>query len=178
MSHRSWQAGGSRRTIATNVGTAASMGLQYVVGYTVFAVRWVFALLYQIQTANRVAAVVFWLIGAWATSVFMAEIGITTESHWHHIAGLIAQFVLTVLEKPIFRFRKFGPLPLAGIVIDVIFNAGGLWSYLRNLGRTQAWQMLAEVTVSTPEPSAPTRFVVAVGLGFITAIASDILWNW
>lgn len=127
------------------------------------------------RTRNRGAAVILWIVGAWATTVFMKELGL--ERPWDIICGVGAQYLLTVLERPLWRFGQKSPLAIVAIVVDVIFNAGGLWSYLSKLGQTQTWQMLAEVSGSDPEPIALVRFVIAVGLGLVTAAGSDVLWN-
>ncbi len=131
-------------------------------------------------TANTAAAVVIWLVGAWSTGTFLTQIGIEGPTKLY---AFILQALLTICEGPIWykhlRVDRGGAfiIGIGALLFDVVFNIGGLWIYLQNLGNTTFWQAVMAATGQVSAPASLTVFAVACLLGLAIAAGPEALWD-
>lgn len=128
------------------------------------------------QLVNRVAAGIMWLIGLAATwllfAAFLPDAPIVVSGS----AALIAQGLLTWFERPIWQGRP-NMLGLAGIAIDTLLNAGGVFPYIRRIGETPPGAMLLDVFGGDTSIRPGVALILSLVLGFLIAAAPEELWR-
>ena len=131
-------------------------------------------------TENTSAAIVIWLVGAWATRSFLEQLGVGGPIATY---SFVLQGLLTVCQGPVWnpklRVGRGGAfiIGIGALIFDVILNIGGFWIYLQNLGNTTFWQAVMAATEQTAPPSGLTCFLIAVALGMCTAAGPEALWD-
>lgn len=134
---------------------------------------------------NRSGAIAIWLIGAYMTAGFLAQVGVVAPMNF--VFGAILQMLLTKAQSPIWR-PTIPPIPLrtrlrlfkgatASLVIDAVLNMAGIWPYINNLGNSTVWSMLSEMTASDNAPTVATKGILAFILAVLTAGGSEVLWE-
>lgn len=131
-------------------------------------------------TANTVAAVIIWIVGALATNVALTELGVTGPTKAY---AFILQGLLTICEGPIWnatlRVNRRGALlvGIGGLGIDLMLNVGGLWIYLSRLGDTTFWKAVMAATGQSNPPAPLTCFALACLLSLAVAAGPEALWD-
>jgi hypothetical protein len=131
-------------------------------------------------TANRCMTIIVWLVGAWATKVFLVELGV--ENNSAKFLAIVLQAFLTLADgsiwRPILRSHKVRMLMgIVAVVADVAFNTGGLWVYVRNLGNTSFWAAIASAMEYSGPPSLKTILALSAIGGLIIAAGAEALWE-
>jgi len=127
------------------------------------------------EKVNRGGAIIVWLVGAAATASFMSQLGVPDPLHI--LVGFSLQFLLTKVEAPLWQGTQRAARCFVALVIDVIFNAAGMWPYLKNLGDTQVWKMLSEWTNTTDAPNIVVLIIVVLSLSTLVAAGAEWLWD-
>src|SRR4051812_21051027 len=81
-------------------------------------------------TGNGVAGLIIWLICAYTSGLFLAQLGIPEPINY--IIGGGIQWLFTKAEQPIWRGKGIPPLGLGVTIIDVAVNTTGVWPYIRD----------------------------------------------
>lgn len=131
----------------------------------------------QVITRRRIAAGVAQVGGWYTTWRFIAAVGgggivglgISIAAEW-----LLFEFKRTVLSGE----DKGDIYGWVAILIDTILNAGGLWAVILNLDNTDSYAMLAKsLEVGSGEMRLLPALVIALGVGYLLAIAPHRLWH-
>lgn len=133
---------------------------------------------------NRVAGIVAWLIGVYFTWRFFTAADPTV--HWliMAIAAGLVQWVLTLVERPLWRrlARKPGAklVPLAFIVtiIDGLINGAGIYPLTGRIAQTGVGKMIADLFRVEPQLSTQGAIILAIVLGLIVAGLPEALWQY
>lgn len=133
------------------------------------------------MNSNRWTAVAIWLVGTWLSRSALIQFGVRNLVAATS-AALLVQWFLTKGQQRIWRkgadwSEKFTLVSVSALVIDVAFNATGAWPYVRNLGRTDMWRMLQEMTATSAAPSLLIVGSVCVLVGLFIAGAVEYFWN-
>ena len=125
---------------------------------------------------RRIVAVVA-QVGSYATTyLFFKAIGM---EGWLLIGvSLLAEALLLAGKHIVLsgenRSDGFG---WASIVIDTLFNGGGMWPYLHKADKTPSWTMLAEGLNLGKDMHNLPALVIALVLGFLLAVAPHWIWR-
>lgn len=140
---------------------------------------WLFTLLTR-GTMNSMAASIIWVTGLWTTSTSLVELHVPGPTFLYAIA---LQSILTNGQGPLWhaaqRIGRRGAL-IIGIVcllIDIGFNIGGLWIYLRHLGDTTMWAAISAATNNPNPPTMLTCFMVTAGVAVVVALGPEAMWD-
>jgi hypothetical protein len=126
-------------------------------------------------TGNKTAGIVIWLIGAWATGLFIKQLGLPEPACYGIGAGI--QWLFTKAETPIWH-GKFHALGIAVTIFDVLFNGVGIWPYIRdNFGQTDLWKMIGDATCDPSPPTMTLKLVVTLVIGVIVAAGAEYFWS-
>lgn len=135
-------------------------------------------------SVNRAAGAATWVIGAYLTYLFLRTFqGDPLGLLGALVAAVIAQAILTLAERPLWRFllrRKGGRLVLASVAvtfIDGALNAAGLYPYMGKLSGTNVITMLAEVFEISPTIDKRAALLLAGFLGLIVAGLAEFFWE-
>lgn len=128
------------------------------------------------MSGNRIAACIMWLLGVVATSLLFRTFLVNAPWFVPALAALVMQALLTWFERPVWR-GKASSIGIAGLIIDVLLNAGGIYPYARRLGETPMGQMIADVLNSNAIVGPIGATIVSVLVGFLIAAAPEELWN-
>lgn len=127
-------------------------------------------------SANKTTAVIIWLIGAWLTVQALQQMGVPEQISV--IFGVALQFALTRAESPMWRGRGVPKMALGAVIVDICINSAGTWPYTKQIGNTDFWKMVRDVTGNpVVEPTIPTMLAFAIGVGAFTAAAAEYFWN-
>lgn len=125
---------------------------------------------------NQTAGIVVWLIGSYTTALFIKQVGI--QEPLCYGLGLAIQWLMTRAEMPIWRGTSAPVLGIVVTVVDVLFNAAGMWPYIyTQLGNTDLWKMLTDVTRSTGEPTIMVRLALTIVAGAALAGGPEYFWS-
>lgn len=131
-------------------------------------------------TANSAAAVIIWLLGAWASGTCLKELGVEGPTTLY---AFILQGLLTICEGPIWRAalrvgrRGATLIGVGALGVDLMLNVGGLWIYLSRLGSTTFWEAVQAATGQIVQPSGQTIFALSVLLALAVAAGPEALWD-
>ena len=91
--------------------------------------------------------------------------------------ALLLEYLLAKGKEIVLIDRSFAdPLGLFCIVIDTVFNGGGLWGAVQHLDKAASWKMLSEgLQVSSAIQPTPAMIISVAG-GFVLSIAPHLLW--
>ncbi len=127
-------------------------------------------------SSNQAAGLVIWIIGAFTTSLFITQLGITPPISY--ILGAAIQWILTKAETPIWRNQSYPMIGLIAMTFDVLMNAVGIWPYVRDqFGNTDLWRMLADLTQNSNPPTLLMRFAIAVIIGVAVAAGPEYFFS-
>lgn len=127
-------------------------------------------------TGNRSAGLIIWLICAFTTGLFLAQLGIAEPANY--IIGAATQWLFTKAEQPIWRGKGRPPLGIAITLIDVAVNTTGVWPYIRDkFGSTDLWKMIGDMTGDPSEPTLLVRFLFAAVIGIAVAAGPEYFWS-
>lgn len=117
----------------------------------------------------------------------LAQVGsyITTYAFFQYIikdtlialvTSALAELLMYYLKEELLENKDI----LGGIalVFDTLFNAGGIFTYIKGLDKTPTYAMLSEVFTADGKPgklSTLTVFIVTIGLGLILSLAPHSL---
>jgi hypothetical protein len=105
-------------------------------------------------SSNKATGAVIWLVGAWLTAQALGQLGVPYP--FSVAFGLAIQWALTRAESPLWRGK----------------------GYLKNLGQTDFWQMVRDVTGQPQsQPTIVTIVMLALVVGAFTAAAAEYFWN-
>lgn len=133
---------------------------------------------------NRAAGCVAWAIGVYFTLRFFAAAAPTAGLVAALIAAAIIQWLLTLVERPLWRRlagRPGGRLaPLAAVVtlIDGLLNAAGIYPIAGRIAQTDLGKMIADGMQVAPTLSTRSAIIVALILGLIVAATPEALWSY
>lgn len=123
-------------------------------------------------SSNQAAGVVIWLISAYATSLFVQQIGIAAPVSYAF--GFAIQYIFTLAEQPIWRRQGY---PMLGIIVtgvDTLLNAVGIWPYVRDrFGATDLWGMVTDLTHDPSEPTLLVRGLIVAVIGLAVAAGPE-----
>jgi hypothetical protein len=127
-------------------------------------------------TGNRTAGLIIWLISAYTTALFIGQLGI--EQVVAVALGLGAQWLFTKAETPIWRGKGYPALGILVTAVDVSFNAVGIWPYVRDqLGKTDLWRMVGDITHDASGPTLLVRLLVVLVVGIAVAAGPEYFWS-
>jgi hypothetical protein len=127
-------------------------------------------------SSNKTAGVIIWLISAYTTALFIGQIGIKEPISYG--LGLAVQWLFTKAETPIWRGRGYPALGIVVTAVDVLFNAVGVWPYVRDqFGATDLWKMLTDITNDPSPPSLFVRFLIVLVVGIAVAAGPEYFWS-
>lgn len=134
-------------------------------------------------SANKIAAIVAWIGGVFTTWLFF-HVAIP-EMPWYiaAVAAFLIQWVLTLAERPLWRFllkRAGGRLAGVAIVVtllDGLLNAAGIYPFTSRLAQTGLGAMLSEVFGVQATISAQPSFLIALLIGLLVASLPEALWE-
>jgi hypothetical protein len=127
-------------------------------------------------TGNGVAGMIIWLICAYTTGLFLAQLGIPEPINY--IIGGGIQWLFTKAEQPIWRGKGMPPLGIGVTIIDVAVNTTGVWPYIRDkLGATDLWTMIGDMTHDASPPTLLIRFLFAAIIGVAVAAGPEYFWS-
>src|SRR5687767_7345456 len=95
-------------------------------------------------STNKTLAVVFWCGSAFLTASLLMQLSVPMK--WAIGIGVLFQTALTKAQRPIFRDRKFTPFGVTSVGLDTVINGAGAYVYVRNIGKTDFWLMVKDVT--------------------------------
>lgn len=132
---------------------------------------------------QKIAGIVAWLAGVFTTYLFfiaaMPELGQLSAL----TAAAIVQGVLTMAERPLWRWilkrpgGKFAGVAAIVTGIDALFNAAGVYPFTSRLAQTDLGHMLAEVFNVQAAVSAQPSFLIAFLIGLLLASLPEALWE-
>lgn len=128
------------------------------------------------RTSYRAVAILAQMFSFLATWAFIWAIG---------PKGVDGFVIALVLEAILIKGKalllggaaKGAALGYAAIVIDTILNGAGMFSYVDNLEKTEVWAAFTKGLGFTGTMDGVYVFIVAMGLGFLLAIAPHYLWQ-
>lgn len=127
-------------------------------------------------TSNKTAGLVVWLISAYTTTLFIDQIGLAGPVAY--ALGIAIQWLFTKAETPIWRGRGYPKLGIIVTVVDVAFNAVGIWPYVRDrLGATDLWKMIGDVTGDISPPTLTVRIIAVLVVGAAVAAGPEYFWS-
>lgn len=127
-------------------------------------------------STNKSIGIIIWLLGAWLTTRALAQMGVPEPVNI--FIGIAAQLALTRAESPIWRGRGYPKMAIGALLVDVAINTPGAFIYTKNVGSTDFWTMLKEITNSPGlEANTPTQLALAIGVGTFTAAAAEYFFN-
>lgn len=133
---------------------------------------------------NRIAGAGAWLIGVFLTYLFLRTFkGDPLGLIGAGIVALIAQGLLTLAERPLWRWilkRKDGRFIVASVVvtgIDGLLNAAGLYPYIGALTGSNVVSMIADVASIDPTIGKPAAFLIAGAVGLLVAALAEFYWE-
>lgn len=133
------------------------------------------------MTTSHYTAIAIFIVGTWLSRSALVQFGVQNVLI-ATVAAFVLQWFLTKAEQPIWKrgmpfAYRFTLVSLSAMVVDVGFNATGAWPYIRNLGNTDIWRMILEMTNTQ---SVPSRFIIGglcVMVGLFIAGAVEYFWN-
>lgn len=120
----------------------------------------------------KLVAAVLWGAACYTTWLFLDALQPGIDWWW----ALVIQGVLTVIESDFFRGQR-NMVSTTATGIDTAINAGGLWPLAVNLGKTQTWVMVQNVTNTTGGVSPIAAGALAVLVGLVLAAAPERIWR-
>ena len=127
-------------------------------------------------STNKSIAVIIWLAGAWMTVQALAQMGVPDPINV--VIGISIQLALTWAERPIWRGRGFPKMAIGALIVDVCVNSAGAWPYTQNVGKTDFWNMIKQVSGNDGlSPNTVTQLAFAIGVGAFTAASAEYFWN-
>lgn len=127
-------------------------------------------------SSNQTAGIVIWLISAYTTALFISQIGI--KEPFSYLLGLAVQWLFTMAETPIWRKREYPALGIIVTAVDVLFNAVGIWPYIRDqFGATDLWHMITDLTHDNSPPTLLVRFAIVATIGVAVAAGPEYFWS-
>lgn len=127
-------------------------------------------------SSNKAVGIVIWLFGAWMTSQLLRQTGMSDP--YNAVIGFALQFALTKAESPLWRGEGMPKMALGAVVVDIAVNSAGIWPYVKNLGHTDFWSMVRDITeAATLEPTKWTLMALSLGAGAFTAAAAEYFWS-
>lgn len=131
---------------------------------------------YASLTLNQFIAICIWLVGMFLTSKTLMQLGVTEEIS--AISGFVLQLALTRAEAPLWKGRGLPKMAIAAVVVDVLINSAGAWPYTKNIGATDFWTMVRDLSSDpTLQATIGTQFAFAFIAGAFTAAAAEYFWN-
>jgi len=133
---------------------------------------------------NRAAGIIAWLVGVFFTYQFFIAAA-PTMSHVvvAGAAGLI-QWVLTLVERPLWRRlaskpgAKLVPLAIVVTIIDGLLNGAGIYPFTGRIAQTGLGKMIADLFRVEPQLSTQAAIILAIVLGLILAGLPEALWQY
>lgn len=125
--------------------------------------------------ANRVAAVVVWMIGAYATALGLNQMNMNPVLAL--LVGPFIQLVLTICERPMWRKRRYNIVAVIVVIVDIFFNYGGVWPFSQNLDKTGAWIGLTSSLGTADAAPAISKVVFTLMISIAIAAAPEWLWE-
>lgn len=127
-------------------------------------------------SSNQAAGVIIWLISAYATALFITQIGINPPVSYAF--GVAIQYIFTKAEQPIWRKQGYPMLGIIVTAVDTLFNAVGIWPYVRDqFGTTDLWAMVTDMTHDPSEPTLLVRGLIVVVIGMAVAAGPEYFWS-
>jgi hypothetical protein len=127
-------------------------------------------------TSNQTAGAIIWLISAYTTALFIGQIGIREPISY--VLGIAVQWLFTKAEQPIWRGKGYPALGVVVTGVDVLFNAVGIWPYIRDqFGNTDLWRMVADLTHDPSPPTLLVRFLIVLVVGIAVAAGPEYFWS-
>ena len=133
---------------------------------------------FQDLPVNKLIAGVLWLVGVWATYASIVLLFGATPPPWYVplLTALAVQAGLTATERHFFNGNR-NEIGIIALVIDVLFNAGGLYTPMSRIGMTPPGRMLADVFGASAEVGKLSALALAIGIGYALARAPEFLWD-
>lgn len=131
---------------------------------------------YSGMSINKFIAVSIWLVGAYLTSGALNQLGVPEP--FNVIIGAGLQLALTRAEAPLWSGRGLPKMGIAAMIVDVGVNSAGAWPYAKNIGNTDFWAMIRDIT-SDPNLVANigTQLSFAILIGAFCAAAVEYFWS-
>lgn len=132
------------------------------------------------MNSDRYTALALWLVGVYLSRNALVQLGISSEIA-ATIAAVIFQWFLTKGQQAIWHSKRkavrFTIISIPALLIDVWLNAAGVWPYAKQVGATDAWKMVSELTESNAPFSLIAALLTALLIGVFIAGAPENLWN-
>jgi hypothetical protein len=122
---------------------------------------------------GKIAAVLAWLGAVTTTYMMLTGLQPGTPIVIAIPIALVVQFVFTMAERPILSGRP-GIFTIAVFVFDALINAGGVFPWLKNIGRTPTAQMIAAAGTPATVEAMPA-ILISLVVGAIIAVAPEAL---
>jgi len=126
------------------------------------------------QNADKVTAIIVWLIGVATTRQALIEVGFATIPGT--VAALGLQWILTRVERRVW-LGKVGIAPVIALALDTLANAAGMFPYITKFGDTSIWGMLQAAFQSQTPFTTSAALGVCIGLGYAVARLPEQLWS-
>jgi predicted membrane channel-forming protein YqfA (hemolysin III family) len=127
-------------------------------------------------TSNQTAGAIIWMISAFTTALFIKQMGV--KEPLSYVLGIAIQWLFTKAETPIWRKQGYPALGLIVTGVDVLFNAIGVWPYVRdNLANTDLWRMVADLTHDPSPPTLLVRFAIVLVIGIAVAAGPEYFFS-
>lgn len=132
---------------------------------------------------NRIAAVGAWLVGVFFTYLALSLIAPDAPVLVRIGIAIGGQALLTLAQRPLWRWalrRKHGrfvALAAAATLLDGLINAGGMYSYMPRLAKTDTGRMLIEVFGLSPNVSNQAAAGLALAFGILLGGLPEYLYE-
>jgi hypothetical protein len=129
----------------------------------------------RLSTANKVAAIIIWLVGAVATMTNLQAMGMIPLNA--KIGAFAAQAVFTIVEIYLWRGIEFHWAAIVVTFIDAFFNFGGVYPYASMLDKTPSWKAANDAMGTNQSLPLFIMTVCAIIISLLIAGAPEWLWR-
>lgn len=132
-------------------------------------------------TTNHYTSIAIFIVGTWLSRNALLQFGVKNLII-STVAAFVLQWFLTKAEQPLWArgmpfTHRFTIISLFALVVDVTFNSVGAWPYVRNLGSTDIWKMIQEMTSTADAPNKAIIIGICAAIGLFIAGAVEYFWN-
>lgn len=134
-------------------------------------------------SGRQYAAVAGQIASYWTTLIFVqALMSVPASEMATHVPSMLIALIVEYIiakgkEAILVDGQHSDGLGMVCIIVDTLFNGGGLWGGFQQLDQTQAWQMLATSFGLASQIKAMPAMIIALVVGFLLSVAPHKLWK-
>lgn len=128
------------------------------------------------RTSFRFVAMLAQVLSFLATWAFIHAVGVKGVEGF--LLSLVVEAILIKGKDLLLGKAKKGAVfGYGAMAADTVLNGAGMFSYVDNLDKTEVWTAFTKGLQFTGTMDGVYVFIVAMGLGFLLAIAPHYLWQ-